>query len=143
MSFFGFLDVVPLGPKGYCCRFRRLLRRPPHAVRHTPPNLATIHQHGPTDWIHNSSKHSTPFLTKVKVIGRAKVDDSIFYMKLPMSMEMTQFDFQLSTDNKNASLLALSVYIWDRKQGYGGHLDFINFNKSLLCSVECLETWKI
>ena len=38
-------------------------------------------------------------------------------------------------------LLALSIFMCNRKQGYGGHLDFINFNKSFLFSVECLETW--
>ena len=30
----------------------------------------------------------------------------------------------------SANLLALSVFICDRKRGYGGHLDFINFNRS-------------
>ena len=27
------------------------------------------------------------------------------------------------------------------KRGYGSHFGFINFNKSFLFSVECLETW--
>ena len=48
----------PLGPKGYC----RLLRAPPPSP---PPPLPhalfwLLHQHGATDYIHNSCKHSTP-----------------------------------------------------------------------------------
>ena len=43
----------------------------------------------------------------------------------------------------SACLLALSVFMCDRKIGYGGHPDFINFNYSLLFSVKCLVTWYI
>ena len=43
----------------------------------------------------------------------------------------------------SASLLGLSVFTYDRKRGYRGHLDFINFYKSFLFSVKCLETWYI
>ena len=82
---------------------------------------------------------------------------------------MTLLDFQLSTDNQDgrhlvrifftlnffriplkpdifrfsgsATLLALSIFMRDRKRGYGGHFGFINFNKFFLFSVKCLETW--
>ena len=43
----------------------------------------------------------------------------------------------------SASLLVLSVFMWDRKRGCGGHFGFINFNKSFLFSINCLETWHI
>ena len=95
----------------------------------------------------------------------------IFHVKLPMSMEITWLDFQFSTDKQNlaipgdhfffskfffsnfwnlmiyvfeyASLLALSVFMWARKRGYGGHFCFINFDKSFSVSFKCLETWDI
>ena len=95
----------------------------------------------------------------------------IFYVMLPMSMEMTWLDFQLLTDNQDgghlaikillltffrfpsklgiyrfsgsASLLVLSFFKWDWKRGCGGHFGFINFNKSFLFSINCLETWHI
>ena len=61
-----------------------------------------------------------------------------------MTMEITWLEFQLSTDNQffdliffseiyllmfsgSASLLALSVFMWDRKRGSGGHFGFIIF----------------
>ena len=77
-----------------------------------------------------------------------------FYLKSPMSMEMTWLEFQLSTDNQNGrhlatnfvsnfffripskpgiyiyrfsgsvSLLVLSVFMWDWKQGCDGHFDW-------------------
>ena len=95
----------------------------------------------------------------------------IFYVMLPMRIEMTWLDFQLSTKNQNgrhlaikiffyfffrfpskpgiyrfsgfASRLALSVLVCDWKRGCGGHFGFINFNKSFLFSINCLETWHI
>ena len=78
-----------------------------------------------------------------------------------MSMEMTWLEFQLPTDNQNgchlatiffffffrilskpgiyiyigfrgaASLLVLSVFMWDWKRGCNSHFGFINFNKSI------------
>ena len=45
--------------------------------------------------------------------------------------------------SESATLLALSVFVCDRKRGYGGHFGFINFNKLFLFSGECLETWRI
>ena len=42
-----------------------------------------------------------------------------------------------------ASILALTVFVGDRKRGYGGHFGFTNFNKPFLFSVKCLETWHI
>ena len=43
----------------------------------------------------------------------------------------------------SASLLVFSVCMWDWKRGCGGHFGFINFNKSFLFSINCLETWHI
>ena len=86
-----------------------------------------------------------------------------------MSMEITWLEFQLSTENQNgrhlatnffstffqnsletwyrfsgsASLLVLSVFMLDWKLSWGGHFDFINFNKSFLFSINCLGTWHI
>ena len=42
----------------------------------------------------------------------------------------------------SASLLALSIFMSDRKRGYGGHLDFITF-KIFLFSAKCISTWYI
>ena len=49
----GFLPLSPLGPKWYC----RTLRAPP-----PPPHTLfwLLQQHGATDLIHNSYKHSIP-----------------------------------------------------------------------------------
>ena len=43
----------------------------------------------------------------------------------------------------SASLLVLSVFMWDWKRGCGGHFGTINFNKSFLFLINCLETWHI
>ena len=43
----------------------------------------------------------------------------------------------------SASLLVLSVFMWDWKRGCGGHFGFIIFNKSFLFSINCLQTWHI
>ena len=43
----------------------------------------------------------------------------------------------------SAILLAVSIFMFDWKRSCSGHLNFINFNKSLLFSVKCLKTWHI
>ena len=58
----------------------------------------------------------------------------IFYVKLHMSMEMTWLD--------SASLITLSVFMSDRKRGYGGHF-FSNCNKLFVFPGKCLETWQM
>ena len=43
------------------------------------------------------------------------------------------------TFSGSASLLALSVFMCDRKQSYGGHLGFIKFNKSFFFQRNALK----
>ena len=65
---------------------------------------------------------------------RSKISP-FFYLKLPMSMKNTWLDFQfffrislkpgVYRFSGSASLFSLSVFVCDRKWGYGGHPDFL------------------
>ena len=61
-----------------------------------------------------------------------------FFLEFPRNLVGYIYRFSGS-----ASLLVLSVYMWDWKRGCGGHFGFINYNESFLFSINCLETWHI
>ena len=80
---------------------------------------------------------SFPPIIKMASTWRLIFFSPTFFSELPRNL------VQLYMFLGSASLLVLCVFMWDWKRGCGGHFGFINFNKSFLFSINCLETWHI